>query len=84
MKRWIVAAAACASVNFASGMDFSAADALFAKRGEGFKTSTKARDAYFQLQKDAKGQDLVYAVVQASRLDLYRGCLLYTSDAADE
>lgn len=56
--------------------DFSAADALFALRGNGTAATAAARSAYDAMLPSLSGQELVYAVSHMAQLDIYAGEIL--------
>lgn len=55
---------------------FRAADAAFANRSQGYQQATAARQEYGKMLKSLSGTDLLYAVEQMSRLDLFRGNMI--------
>jgi hypothetical protein len=61
--------ATCTGTAFAA--DFSEADALMAKRGDGEAAVATARSAYEQMLPSLSGADLVYAVSRMAQLDTY-------------
>jgi hypothetical protein len=67
----------------AFAFDFSAADALFTKRGEGDQvTNTRAaRQAYGTSLSRVSGHELMHAVSQMNRLDFFEGMIITDNEA---
>ena len=68
----------------AKAVDFSQADVLFKKRSEGVEATESARAAYESLVGAAAGAELVYAVSQIARLDIYQGEMLLPDASREE
>jgi tetratricopeptide (TPR) repeat protein len=66
----------------AMAFDFSTAEDLFAKRGEGdrFANIAAARAAFEEARKQTTGQERAHAVQRLNRLDYYEGLLLSDED----
>jgi len=61
------------AASLTAAADFSSADALFRQRAESYEKATQAHDAYEAMLASLQGEDLIYAVSQMARLDIYRG-----------
>jgi hypothetical protein len=83
MKSVLVAMSLVAQIPLAYALDVGAADALFARRGEGDRLANTraARVAYEQLLASAGTSARVHVVNMLNRLDFYEGILLTSSDA---
>jgi hypothetical protein len=63
--------------------DFTAADALFARRAEGKAIIAEGKDAYASLLASATSEQKIYAVSQMSRLAYYEGLITPESEKKD-
>jgi hypothetical protein len=73
MRRFFAIAGLVGAASSAFSYDFSEADLLFSKRGEGQAAIEAARAAYEASLKTVTGRELIYAVEYLSRLDYYEG-----------
>ena len=64
----------------AFGADFSAADALYARRGEGKAIIDQAKSAYAKALSGAVSSDVIYGVDRLSRLAYYEGLITPETD----
>ena len=73
MKRFVAIVGLFGAAGSALAYDFSEADVLFSKRGDGQAAIEAARSSFEASLKTVSGRELVYAVEYLSRLDYYEG-----------